>query len=228
MRGQTLAGSGQDTQQSSHAPSHPALPQLPWGHGHPSFATAPALNTSFPWSFGFHFCPLPYLQQLLPKVLAVLAYRSVPRQTWTLCLPGWEGRGDVRGCGHPPASTACCLHTLPPTYLLLAKTHIQSTLNINTTNAISGSSRSFAHATSLNSLKMVSVHLFHFTRTCHHVASVHSFPLSFLLRSTLTFHLGLTKESKSVSWTSHTLEWSPLPRLGFYFWSGGCMQEHYS
>lgn len=61
VRGQTVAGSAprQGTQHSSHGHSHPTLPQVPWGRGHPGFATPPVLDTSFfPWSFSFHFCPI--------------------------------------------------------------------------------------------------------------------------------------------------------------------------
>lgn len=77
----------------------------------------------------------------------------------------------------------------------------------------------------LNSLKIVSVHLFHFTVTCH-VVSVHSFPLSHLLRFMLAFHLRLTEEPRSLSWTSHTLEWSLLCCLGFFFLDLGLHVEH--
>lgn len=36
---------------------------------------------------------------------------------WILCLPKWEGRGEARGCCHPHTSTACWVHTLPPSHL---------------------------------------------------------------------------------------------------------------
>lgn len=125
----------------------------------------------------------------------------------------------------PLSLGAHCPH-LPPSYLAVGKPHIHSTININITNTFSGSS-SFTHATSLSFLKMISVHLFCFTGTHHHVASVSSFPFSSLLRPTPVFHLKLAKEFSSESWTSHILELCLLHSLGIFFWNGVCKQEGY-
>lgn len=193
MRGQTLAGSAshQGTQHSSHGPSIPPVPSslgavgtlaLPQ-HLRSTLVVFPGV--SVPTVAHLHNCRR-YCWQYSHAGLCQADVDPVPAQV-------------AKGSSKEVLALPVCTHRphLPPSYLGVGRPHIQSTTNINITNTTSGSSCSFTHATRLSFLKMISVHLFCFTGTCHHVASVCSFSFSSLLRSMPVFNLKLIKEFSS-------------------------------
>lgn len=216
-----------------------AAAQTPWkwskgkNIGGVSLLSGPPVQ--YPWSFPSHLSPAPWgpwasclchntcTRHRSSSLKFQLLLLSEPLLLHAgLCqagaAPAQVGKGSSKEV-LPLSLGAHCPH-LPLSYLVVGKPHTQSTININTTNTISGSSCSFTHATSLSFLKMISVHLFCFTATCHQVASVCSFPFSSLLRSTPVFHLKLTKEFSFESCTSHILELCLLHSLDIYFWNG--------
>jgi len=146
----------------------------------PSHLTADPLGPWAPWlcytTRAWH--RLFSLKFHLPLLSAFITAAAITNSTGSACIPycaqadvdpstarvGEKGR---RKRVLPPPHQHCLLGahppsfppSLPPTDLAVAKPHVQSTLSINITNAISGSACSY-------SLRMVSVSLFRFTGTC--------------------------------------------------------------
>lgn len=135
---QTLAGSASDQGTQLRATVLPT-PPVPSSPG-PRASCLCHSTCTRPQLFSLKFqFPLLFPPQLQEPLLAVLAHWTGPGRTCT--CPGGEGeQGEWQ--------------------------HLQSTININITNNISGSSCSFTHATNLSFLKIFSVHLFCFSGTC--------------------------------------------------------------
>lgn len=213
----------------SAAASFPSLlPRSPQGLWAPQLChTTYSLHWPFPLKF----------QLLLLPIFA----RAVPttKRTGSACVlhhaqadvgpvPAWvRGQGRSTGCSHPHTSTACWVHPLPLS-CSLGRGEVPHPEQIK-----------YKHYKCYFWFLMLFLTCHQpqlpqdcfcpsvpFYRNMSSCCSCSLLPFVLLAEIYAYFLSGLTKQSRSASWTSHTLECSLLC-LGFYFWSGVCMQEHY-